>query len=174
MESKERGSPRGFGEQGNMANFNWGTREQRQNILGNMGTKKSSREHGNKTLQKGGEKKREKKVKGTYLATFSLHPCRQHFISICLHGIVPMVELGYENESWSHPRWLNAKPLLINFNLFIKIYWIWRKESGTDLGVVLLIHKRLQTWARCYWPQLLRCPCQPLIVNYVVRSALIV
>ena len=33
------GSPRGIGEQGNMVNFSWGSGEQRQNILGNKGTK---------------------------------------------------------------------------------------------------------------------------------------
>ena len=32
---KRSGPPRGFVEQGNMANFNWGTEEERQNILGN-------------------------------------------------------------------------------------------------------------------------------------------
>ena len=54
MQPFHRGSPRGFVEQGNMANFNWGTGEQRQNILGN---KKSFRERGNKTLFTGGKKK---------------------------------------------------------------------------------------------------------------------
>ena len=67
-----------------MANFNQGTGEQRHNILGNTGTKKGFKEHGNKALLKGRQKL--KKLRGTYLPTFSLHPCRQHFFlqSVCM------------------------------------------------------------------------------------------
>ena len=67
----------------------WGTREHGQFQLGNRGTKtkylreqgnkKRFREHGNKMLRKGGQKKND--VKGTHLATFLLHSCRQHFVS---------------------------------------------------------------------------------------------
>lgn len=44
-----------FGEQGNTINVNRGTGEQRINILGNKGTIKRFRDHGNKTLRKEGQ-----------------------------------------------------------------------------------------------------------------------
>ena len=36
---QQRGTPRGLGEEENMAYLNWGTEEQYQNILGNKGRK---------------------------------------------------------------------------------------------------------------------------------------
>ena len=66
-----------------MANFNQGRGEQRHNILGNTGTKKVLR---NMETKHSLREDKIKKLTGTYLPTFSLHPCRQHFFlqSVCM------------------------------------------------------------------------------------------
>ena len=91
-----------------MANFKWGTGEQRQNIFGKKGTK-TFRGHWNKAVLKGGQKMEKKKhdVAGTYLSLhplckFSLHPCGQH-------GCKQNVELGYEYDEFTLGDWMLSK-----------------------------------------------------------------
>ena len=56
-------------------------------------------EHGNKRSEREDKKKKKTDVKGTHLATFPLHSCRQNFCQqICFHGNAAVVEMGYEYE----------------------------------------------------------------------------
>ena len=80
-----------------MANFNWGTGEQRQNILGNkrtinfLGNKETKRsERADKKLKK------KKDIKDAYLVAFFCTSTL--FFSICGHGIAAVVEQGNEYE----------------------------------------------------------------------------
>ena len=83
-----------------MANFNWGTGEQSQNILGNKGTKSVLGNTGTKhSLREDKKLKKKKDITGTYLATFSLHPC----------GCKENVELGYEYDEFTLGDWMPSK-----------------------------------------------------------------
>ena len=80
----------------------WGTREHGQFQLGNRGTKtkylrqqgnkKRFMEHGNKTLRKGGQKKKRFKRHSSCDISFVL------MSSTCLYGIAAVFELGYDYE----------------------------------------------------------------------------
>ena len=75
----------GSGEQGNMANFSWGTGGTKTKYLREQRNKKTFREHGNKALLNLIEDKTEKlDVRGTCLATFSPVSSIFVFQSVCM------------------------------------------------------------------------------------------